>query len=428
MAYPDGSVILHIGPHKTGTTTLQAAFHQNREPLEAQGVHYVGSRAHSMIAAMAAASGKQLSTAGADAGAEAWRGLVEEVHSSSARQIVLSSEFYSEAKPARIRAMLNELGADRTYVVVTLRPLARIIASQWQQYMQNRPEMNYDDDLDYPGWLDEVLNRPDELKHGTPSFWRRHRHDDLIETWASVVGRDRMTIVVVDDADKEMLTRSFEDLLGVDAGSLAPRELAANRSLTYPEIQLLTAFNRDYMTRGYSTPDYTRFVRFGSARYLQERRPAPDEPRLLTPQWAVDRAAEVGRSAAEAIASSGVRVIGDLSLLGDPTVASGVGDNAPGDAVPTAVVARFAAGLIKIAAELPASEARASRTPGPLEAAVRRDKQRRRVVKQTQGLDKALAQARIEVDRVLLGDDLGRRQLARVLAGRVRRRLARRAS
>lgn len=46
MAYPDGSVILHIGPHKTGTTTLQAAFHQNREPLEAQGVHYVGSRAH----------------------------------------------------------------------------------------------------------------------------------------------------------------------------------------------------------------------------------------------------------------------------------------------------------------------------------------------------------------------------------------------
>lgn len=428
MSFPDGSVILHIGPHKTGTTTLQAGFHQNRDTLAEQGVIYAGKRKHSMIAAMAAASGSRLATAGRDSGAAAWRGLVDEVQTSSARQIVLSSEFYSEAKPERIRAMLDDLGPERTQVVVTLRPLVRILASQWQQYMQNRPAMNYDDDLDYPGWLDQVLNHPDAGRHGTPSFWRRHRHEELIETWASVVGRDRMTIVVVDDSDKQMLTRSFEELIGVRDGSLTPRELTANRSLTYPEIQLLSAFNRDYVGRGYSVPDYTKFVRFGSARFLQERRPASDEPRLLTPSWAIDRAADLGRVAAEAIAATGIRVIGDLGILGDPAVATGVGDNAPGDDVPTDVVARLAAGLIKVAAELPASQPRATRTPGPLELAVRRDKEQRRRLRTTPDLDHDFVQVRHELDQVLLVDELSRRQVARVLAGRIRQRLRRSSS
>lgn len=423
MSFPEGSIVLHVGPHKTGTTTLQAAFHQNRERLAEQGVHYAGKRKHSMIAAMAAASGNRLATAGDDAGAESWRALVAEVRGSDARQVVLSSEFYSEATPERIRGMLDELGVDRVHVVITLRPLVRIIASQWQQFMQNRPAMKYDDDLDYPGWLDEVLNRPDEGRHGTPAFWRRHHHDAMVEKWASVVGRDRLTVVVVDDSDKQMLPRAFEDLLGLEPDTLVPRESGANRSLTYPEVQLLTAFNRQYVERGFGLPDYTKFVRFGAARFLQERRPEPEEARLRTPRWAVERAAAIGAEAAVAIRATGVRVIGDLDLLGDPEVATGIGENDPTEEVSLAVVARLAAGLVKVAAELPAKPADASRRPGPLEVAVRRDKADRRATRDSGTLSQRLERVRRDIDDVLLADGLGRLGMVRVLVGRVRRRL-----
>jgi hypothetical protein len=41
-----------------------------------------------------------------------------------------------------------------------------------------------------------------------------------------------------------------------------------------------------------------------------------DDSSIVTPQWALDRAAEIGAAAAEKIAASGIRVVGDLSALG----------------------------------------------------------------------------------------------------------------
>ena len=46
LRLPDGSRLLHIGPHKTGTTTVQAALHQSRAALAEHGVHLAGSNAH----------------------------------------------------------------------------------------------------------------------------------------------------------------------------------------------------------------------------------------------------------------------------------------------------------------------------------------------------------------------------------------------
>ena len=40
------SVLLHIGPAKTGSTAMQHAMFQVREQLAEHGVHYVGSRPH----------------------------------------------------------------------------------------------------------------------------------------------------------------------------------------------------------------------------------------------------------------------------------------------------------------------------------------------------------------------------------------------
>ena len=52
--YPDGALVVHIGPPKTGTTSLQGAFDRARAAILAQGVRYVGPRRHSSRAVLAA--------------------------------------------------------------------------------------------------------------------------------------------------------------------------------------------------------------------------------------------------------------------------------------------------------------------------------------------------------------------------------------
>ena len=359
---PEGALLLHIGPHKTGTTTLQAAFHQSRDALEAQGVHYAGRRAHSMVAAMAAARRQNLPTLTGAADDE-WRALVAEVAGSTASRVVVSSEFYADAAADRVPAIVEALGGDRVHVAVTLRSLVRILPSQWQQYMQNRMVVSYED------WLHEMLRNAAETKV-TPSFWLRHRHDTLVRRWVDVVGPDRLRVVVVDETDPQALPRAFEDLLGLDAGTLRRQE-SANRSLTLPEVELLRAFNGRWRDRELTEADYTRLVRFGAARHLQQRLPVPGEERLVTPQWAVDRAFEVQREMLDAIGALGVQVLGDLHALLDPGLARDVGENQPVDRVPVEVAVKLAAGLVRSVADVPRRPAPPDRVVGELEAAAR---------------------------------------------------------
>lgn len=360
----DGDLLLHIGPFKTGTTTVQAAFHQNREALARQGVHYAGRRAQPMSAAMEAVGREALPTLGAGTGR--WAALLEEIRGADARHVVISSEFFSGADEGRARAIVEDLGADRTHVVITLRPLVRILASQWQQYIQNRIVVGYDD------WLHAMLDDPDAPPRVTPSFWLRHRHDRLIRRWAEVVGPDRITVVVVDESDKRMLPRTFEQLLGLAPETLVARDLGSNRSLTWPEVELVRAFNRGWIDHDWSMADYTRLVRFGAIRHLQRRVAGQDEARVPLPGWAVDRAVSIGAEMVADIRASGVPVIGDLDTLSDPGLAPNVGDVPDETEVPVDVAGRLLAGLVRELVSVPGGPAAGGRVVGPIEAEMRR--------------------------------------------------------
>jgi hypothetical protein len=348
-----GEVLLHIGPHKTGSTTLQLAFHRNRSRLREQGVHYAGSKTQPMTAAMIASSGQMLPTLAPEAAA-AWDDLVDEVHGTDSDRTVISSEFFCEADAAHAARILERLGPDQTQVVITLRPLARILASQWQQFVQNRLATSY------PTWLSDVLS--DFATTQTPSFWKRHRHDELVRRWATVAAEPgRVTVVVVDERDPEGLLRTFEDLVEVRPGTLDPGDVSANRSLRHAEVELLRHFNEEWRSRGWSETDYTRLVRFGAVRHLQARRPRQDEARILTPAWAVARAQEISATVVEAVEETGVEVV----------------DNDPADTAPVDVAARFAAGLSLRFTELSARTLQLDRRLGDLEVAARSLRARR---------------------------------------------------
>ncbi len=400
---PDGTTLVHIGPYKTGTTAMQGALWAARPQLAEHGVAYPGEMAHEIDAAMAVALGHVSPGKNLELFRQRWFDLLGEMRETRPRIGVLSSEVYCEATDDGARAVLDELGP-QTHVVITVRPLVRLLGSQWQQYTQNITIGPYD------AWLRTILGDSGLPESGetTPSFWRRHRHDRLVERWVDLVGADRVTVIVVDDRDRRGLPATFEHLLGLPDGMLEPPADKANRSLTYPEVMLM----REVVARTTRPPwvsaDHGRFIRFGAARGLQAVPPDPTAERLLTPDWAIDRALEIGGAMAERIAASGARVVGDLDLLSDRALAPAVGENAPVEAIDPVAAAGLAVGIIsKLTGVHPLDQHRD--LAGPVEQA-------------------AWSRHRAVTEFREAEADAGSRRTsaARELAARARRRLARR--
>jgi hypothetical protein len=305
---PDGARLVHIGPYKTGTTAIQAAFHLARGEAERQGVHYAGYGRQPMSAVMAGIGKPSPWSADRKPPNRAlWQQLVREIRGSSARRVVLSSEWFSDAEPDAIRRVVEDLGGDQVHIAVTLRPLAKVIPSQWQQYVQNRLTEPFD------GWLDALLNKPRGTV--TPTFWFRHRHDELTARWADVVGPDRITAIVLDDRDHGHAYRAFEQLTGLTTGTLVPDPQLANRSMSLAEIEVIRAFNIAYKEAGLPAVLYQRVMRTGAAQLMERRSPGADEGKVELPPWAIEPVAEIARTIVEGIGRSRVRVVGDLGSL-----------------------------------------------------------------------------------------------------------------
>jgi hypothetical protein len=262
---------------------------------------------------------------------------VREVDRAREPRTVISSEFLSDAPRDRIPIIVADLDPARVHVAVTLRPLARIIPSQWQQFVQGGSPTAFDDFL--RSVFAAVADDP------APLFWHRHRHDRLIARWAEVVGPRNVTVVVADDRDHSMVLRTFERLLGLRTGTLHTPPDRTNRSMTLPETEAVRAFNRLAREQGVGTPLLAKVMRYGASQYIKLRVPEPDEPRVETPQWALDRASEVAREMVGNISASGVRVIGDLESLAAVQRGRPAADHQPDVTVPPPVAARVLVGV-----------------------------------------------------------------------------------
>ena len=336
LRLPADAVLVHIGPHKTGTTALQAALFVARDSMEAQGVHHAGDSRNPARAAQAVTG--QASAFGTGAPSlRHWKGLAAEVRRARGRRVVLSSEFLAHAGPEAVRRVVDDLGADRVHVVVTLRPLAKIIPSMWQQNLKTGRTGSLDK------WLHRLFPAP-----GAPTadaFWTLHRHDRLVARWAEVLGLDRVTALVVDDADHEWVLRAFERLLGLADGTLPAVPGLANRSLTADEAEALRAFNVAFRQAGHDKALYARAIRFGAAQHLCRLEPPPGSRPIHLPDWSLDAVGREARAIVDGLSGSGIRVVGDLeSLAWLPEPAGDTRDGLP-RAVAPEVAARLAMGI-----------------------------------------------------------------------------------
>jgi hypothetical protein len=344
---PDGSVLVHIGMHKTGTTAMQTLLAHQRPSLLAQGVLYPGKREdHHTVARSLTQQATGSGGVDKPPSPQLWADLVAEL-ADERRRTVLSSEYFSVARGDEPVRLVGDLGRGRTHIVVGIRNATDSATSAWQQTLkQNRIS-------DIDRWAATVLpyeGRPPK----DPNFWAWWDLGAMVRRWSAAAGPENMTVVVVDAVDRDRLPATFERLLGLRAGTLVGKEPPIrNRSLTAPEAELFRRLNVEL--RGeLDWPTYKRVVRFGVIRRLVESRtPEPDEPRPALPAWAVEVTRESGERAAAEIRETGVRVVGDLAALSAQRPPAAPIDL---DRVPTELAVQALAAAIRVENESTARE------------------------------------------------------------------------
>ena len=349
LPLPEGSRILHIGPHKTGTTALQAAFWNDRKAVKKQGVHYASNGRHAMTAVLAGI--EHISPWTVDKRPPPmwkWERLLNDIRGSNAKRVLLSSEFFADAKPENAARVVQQLDPKRVQIVVTLRPLSRILTSQWQQFVQNQNTFSFEE------FLRTTLDDPHPAK--PPVFWRRHRHDDLVKRWVDLVGADHVTVVALNEGDRDMVLRAFEQITGLKTGTLRPDPTIQNRSMTVPEIETIRHFNIAFKEKKLPSLLYMKIMRFGATFVMQQRTPQPDEAKIELPDWSIEPIREIATEMMDNVRATGVRVVGDLDdMLYIPTPRVGPAPTvtvSPEVAASAALGVLIASGLARGTAEI----------------------------------------------------------------------------
>jgi hypothetical protein len=302
-------VLVHIGPHKTGTTAIQSVLASLRPMLREHGVSYPGTRTAHHTAAKAL---RQYRTGWSHdsepaPGPAAWSRLAGRVAKSAGR-VVVSSEFLAEADASGREQLVRDLGADRVHLLVGARNCAGIAVSNWQQVLRSGYPITLE------RWLDQQFRR--DSVDQPRAFWRRADPSALVSTWLDVLPPERMTVMIVDERDRSLLPTTFERLLDLPPGLLADqRPPHSNRGLTAVEAALVRMVI-EVLDSQLTWAEYSQMMTRGVIRrVLDLRAPGPDEPKSMLPDWAAEQAVREGDHSADALANSGVRIVGDVDWL-----------------------------------------------------------------------------------------------------------------
>lgn len=279
-------ILLHIGPHKTGTTGLQQAALRAKESLHAHGRIYLHDEGREQLNT-SAVEFMRLSGDRIHAGAKrslASTQLLRIVGAAPRGKLIISSEHLCRLDDAQVRALRDALTetshGSSIKILVTLRPLAKIIPGQWQQFVRARPMPPLEE------WVRLVLEENPKELHGR-GFRQRHAHDALVKRWADVFGSDKITVIVADDQHPEFLYRSFEEVIGVPSGTLIMRRIA-NQSLTFEESELVRATHEAMQRAGmFGRQDSSEMLRADQS--LAEVRHGEESQRL---GWPFERIAK----------------------------------------------------------------------------------------------------------------------------------------
>jgi hypothetical protein len=228
--------VVHIGLGKTGTTTIQKALTQSADPLASYGVEVAGGSHQTMRRAVYDLMGRRIG-GGDNAGVVgAWAPFAASVVASTAPTVVMSEEMLAGARPKQVRRLIDAVAPREVVVVVTVRDLASVLGSYWQQQIM----------MGRSTTLESFLASVHDPATGSASagvgFWIRQDLERVLGAWESAVPRTAFRIVTVPTSREESLEDRFAEVLGVPPEVLrGPTN--TNASVGVPEAELIRRFN-----------------------------------------------------------------------------------------------------------------------------------------------------------------------------------------
>jgi hypothetical protein len=334
------SLVLHIGPRKTGTTSIQHALASRREQLSAHGVVYPGTGKQHFPAANRFMGRRQRwdEDLVGDPDEGPWRRLLDEI--GDARTGVISSEVLSQARPEQARRLVDS-APDRTpTVVITYRPYEELLSSTWQQLVKEGLREPL------PDWSRAAVE--DHPERSEAPFPRVLDLATLVDVWGGVVGVENVVIILVDRARPTAIVEAFEQVLDLPRGLLdLGDEGGRKRSLSHQEAELLRRVNAE-LPRDNDSLKAHRVFRRALARWLDENPPGPDDCSLRLPPDVAELARKRSRQMVDDVAATSDRmtVFGDLESL-VPTAPIPLDQPRPPQVVGTSLAADWVATAIR---------------------------------------------------------------------------------
>jgi hypothetical protein len=373
MPPEDKTVFLHVGCRKSGTSALQRGLAVGAEPLREAGLHQPllgrGATTSHLVRPLQRAA-EEGNPAAARKVVSRFAKLVED---HPAPRHLVSLEALAEL-PAEVTAVVVEELADVDLrVVVTARPWALVIPSEWQQRVKSRGASGYDE-------YTRTVRNPEAAGGLAPEAAAFHRRQDLADIarrWKAGDPDLPLHVVLVPPRREGQpgLVDLFADLVGVEPALLHVPDRNLNPSLGYAEAEILRHVNlalgnRLHHLRG----DYRYSVRKWLAQRMMK---GSQGSRIRIPRefeaWAVEESArQVGE-----LPGLGVDVRGDVQGFSRPDLP---GDDfvRPSDAE---ILQRAGALLADLAVEHERNRKRAGQTSkrgGSARPGARRKSRRRR--------------------------------------------------
>jgi len=296
---------LHVGTAKSGTSYLQDLWWQHRDVLRERGLLLPGDTTRDHFHAAALVKGMDAIVERLDDGRRGtWDRLVAESRDWHG-DVLISHEHFSDSSPAAAAGAVADLSAaaDEVHLVLTVRDLARVLPSAWQQRVKQGARQPF------AKFLTTVRRGAADQK-----FWRYQDVPAILERWAVDLDPAHVHVVVVPPAGapRDDLWRRTGLVLGIDVGNLDTDAQRTNVSLGIVEAELLRRINT-HIPRERRTVDLTRLTRGEFTRDLLAGS-APREPFVL-PADHVGWVRERSQTVVATLRERSYDVVGDLDDL-----------------------------------------------------------------------------------------------------------------
>jgi len=306
MAAARGQIYLHVGMPKTGTTFLQATFEASREQLLRRGVELLPPTRDEAYRLSLGVLERLHADRDPAAAFAAWDEFVAAATASRSPRLLVSEELLGGASPEQLRRLVRAVPEREAHVVLTIRGLAQLLPSTWQQRIQQGSQAPALEDF-----VERIVSRRGRL---ADKWWRERGVPPVVERWAAEVPASRIHVVVVPrrGSGGSSLLERFCEVLGVPADELVTDHGDSNPALGRAQAELLRLVKEQVPKELMDRHGYVPVGKWWLARrHLAPQGGTPPRMPARFRDWCEDEA----RATIDFLRASGVDLVGDVDDL-----------------------------------------------------------------------------------------------------------------